>query len=1076
MYFRPMTLKDDQGKEGKFADAALGRNNPITLLPEEAISLYGTRRRLGCVVSLGTGSRKAELVQAGKGIMEKGKQIMSVLKVMKEISTDTQRDHENMVNMFKDFPGVYFRFDVDGGAEGISLDQWEKIDQLKARTRAYLQRPEVKTSIDDLAEALVNGNPHGLNLGHLGGLDRDIIIRETQAAKPRGMASTIFTGRESILKRLKTYFDRGDSDNGSRKEYHLWGMGGVGKTQIALKFSEECERNRLTSLSLKIFWIDATDSVTIKQSYLRIAQRLLPADQQGPEAVQKILGILETTDKWLLVFDNAPGNGLAHYMPDGNRGNIIYTSRQKNLERRILPDCRINVNEMEIGDATTLLLRSARMATDIVENRDIARSIARELGFLPLAIDQADIHMDKCPIGSFLEKFNEQKESLLRNPKYKGEDHLRNLPVYATFNISYEAIKAFADKRRDIERAPEATYALQLLHLLCFYHNEGSMGAMFNCAAMTLYLEKGSSRSPLQAEGVSLDHFVQMLHHMEGEEHDFDWQSQSFDLGIAFLEEFSLIRYDYDKLYSNMHVLVHDWARGRMTPRQRSEWGLAARRILIDSLPEKESREIIIHRRQMLPHVDACMRFVGGYDYDLKLESKYLQKIAALYEEADRPEAETAYLRAVRCAAAALGYLDDLTLETMIDAAFYYNTHDRDKEAEELYLETIDRMVIKEDEKRWRATQEKPKQKSGSTSQQESADTRTKEALDSPDLRNAKMLLARLYVKRGDFGAAEKHTGDVLGWGRRFSKTDTGDGEEDEHVVGARELEAQIAGQKPSLLNLPEANRLYLEAEEAHGMDHYETIWRRKRLVDCLLDEEKWKEAEDHLFILQSWYVKTHGPESTEALSNTLSMGYNFRRQLRPWEALWVLSEAMLKFNDKFGANHPKTVSSVSEVARSFFGAGMFETAIEMSEECYNIEKEKFGPDDRRTRWSAIQLRRFKSVASTLPLFHRLRWVQQALLRTKIALADEDAYMPAPPWLAEWEPVAVEPMLTADGTEVRFTQDCLQVDGGTIETWRPLDEAAVVPEQSLLDVVPSTIAHFVGGGGDARREPVALQE
>lgn len=114
MYFRPMTLKDDQGKEGKFADAALGRNNPITLLPEEAISLYGTRRRLGCVVSLGTGSRKAELVQAGKGIMEKGKQIMSVLKVMKEISTDTQRDHENMVNMFKDFPGVYFRFDVDG--------------------------------------------------------------------------------------------------------------------------------------------------------------------------------------------------------------------------------------------------------------------------------------------------------------------------------------------------------------------------------------------------------------------------------------------------------------------------------------------------------------------------------------------------------------------------------------------------------------------------------------------------------------------------------------------------------------------------------------------------------------------------------------------------------------------------------------------------------------------------------------------------------------------------------------------------------------------------------------------------
>lgn len=146
---------------------------------------------------------------------------------------------------------------------------------------------------------------------------------------------------------------------------------------------------RLTSLSLKIFWIDATDSVTIKQSYLRIAQKLLPADQQGPEAVQKILELLETTDKWLLVFDNVPDTGLAHYMPDGNRGNIIYTSRQKKLERRIHPDFRINVNEMEIGDATTLLLRSARMATDHVETRHVARQLAKELGCLPLALDQA---------------------------------------------------------------------------------------------------------------------------------------------------------------------------------------------------------------------------------------------------------------------------------------------------------------------------------------------------------------------------------------------------------------------------------------------------------------------------------------------------------------------------------------------------------------------------------------------------------------------------------------------------------------------------------------------------------------
>lgn len=112
-YFKPMVLKNDQGKEEEFVDAALGRNNPITVLTEEAISLFGTQRRLGCVVSLGTGSRKAELVQA-RAVREMGKQIVSLLKVMKEFTTDTRRDHEQMELKFKDFPGVYFRFDVEG--------------------------------------------------------------------------------------------------------------------------------------------------------------------------------------------------------------------------------------------------------------------------------------------------------------------------------------------------------------------------------------------------------------------------------------------------------------------------------------------------------------------------------------------------------------------------------------------------------------------------------------------------------------------------------------------------------------------------------------------------------------------------------------------------------------------------------------------------------------------------------------------------------------------------------------------------------------------------------------------------
>jgi len=49
----------------------------------------------------------------------------------------------------------------------------------------------------------------------------------------------MFTGRSAYLERLKDYF--GSSATGQRKSFLLHGMGGIGKTQICLKFIEEHE-------------------------------------------------------------------------------------------------------------------------------------------------------------------------------------------------------------------------------------------------------------------------------------------------------------------------------------------------------------------------------------------------------------------------------------------------------------------------------------------------------------------------------------------------------------------------------------------------------------------------------------------------------------------------------------------------------------------------------------------------------------------------------------------------------------------------------------------------------------------
>jgi len=55
----------------------------------------------------------------------------------------------------------------------------------------------------------------------------------------RPNSSALFTGCEDVLKRLMDHFAPQDQVDRSRKLFLLYGMGGIGKTQICLKFIEK---------------------------------------------------------------------------------------------------------------------------------------------------------------------------------------------------------------------------------------------------------------------------------------------------------------------------------------------------------------------------------------------------------------------------------------------------------------------------------------------------------------------------------------------------------------------------------------------------------------------------------------------------------------------------------------------------------------------------------------------------------------------------------------------------------------------------------------------------------------------
>jgi hypothetical protein len=57
--------------------------------------------------------------------------------------------------------------------------------------------------------------------------------------KPRTPSSANFTGRRNYLAKLRDYFSLKPEEPLHRKSFLLYGMGGIGKTQICLKFTEE---------------------------------------------------------------------------------------------------------------------------------------------------------------------------------------------------------------------------------------------------------------------------------------------------------------------------------------------------------------------------------------------------------------------------------------------------------------------------------------------------------------------------------------------------------------------------------------------------------------------------------------------------------------------------------------------------------------------------------------------------------------------------------------------------------------------------------------------------------------------
>lgn len=442
-----------------------------------------------------------------------------------------------------------------------------------------------------------------------------------------------FTGREAVLANLQKAFQPAQ---GLPLIQALSGLGGVGKTQIAVEYAY-----RYANVYRAVLWVRADSADALQSSFVDLAETLDLSETH--EANQNIIiravkQWLHHNSRWLLIVDNLEDVALLRDMvASPHPGHILVTTRARRTGHIAH---RVDLSPLSLNESTLLLLRRTNIispgaplnaASKFYSSQ--ARAIAEQVDGLPLALDQAGAYIEETGRGlaDYVGLYQKYAFSLLQRRGAAELDHPAS--VATTFSLSLARIR---------ERNAAS---VELLELCAF----------------------------LQPDAIPEDMLVEGAPVLDPTLRTVVTNPMEFDRAIEDLLKFSLIQRDPTRNILLVHRLVQIVIKGEMSEEQQQafiervvcivaaafpmpeivNWELCQR-----YLPQAQMcAKVILSNNMLLPEAVQLLYHVGCYLSERGLYNEAEQLLGqAISLNEDLPEANAARLIALLNALANASY------------------------------------------------------------------------------------------------------------------------------------------------------------------------------------------------------------------------------------------------------------------------------------------------------------------------------------------------------------------------------------------------------------------------------------